>query len=158
MGYKVYEPWAAASTQPTTGQLYNNTNSIYGYSTPQAGDYTMANSPVDSGLFGGSGIGDTSIGAMIGDTGIGDMLGGMDIGDMSSLAGVLLQGYNSFFGPQSDLMKEKIGMLRDQRAANQEALGNQRAVNTAWAKGSNAVMGGSAQPTSLAASQYKQNV
>jgi hypothetical protein len=63
---------------------------------------------------------------------------------------VLGQTYSNLFGDgkkknklEMQGMKEQIGLLKEQRAANQEALANRRQFNNNWANSSNKGLGAS---------------
>lgn len=55
-----------------------------------------------------------------------------NMGQAAGLAGSAYNLYDQTLGNSADLFKEKIGMLKEQRAANQEALANHRAFNSVW--------------------------
>ncbi len=67
-------------------------------------------------------------------TGLGGLTQGTwnNLGQAAGLAGSAYNLYDQTLGNSADLYKEKIGMLREQRAANQEALANHRAFNNVW--------------------------
>ena len=78
------------------------------------------------------------------DLGLSDYLTGQSLGDYASLAGTAGSLYSNFFGDgkklaglQLDHLNEQVGMLKEQRAANQEALQNKRTFNSTWANASN---------------------
>lgn len=106
-------------------------------------------------LLGGIMTGDMSSTAPGSSLNMNNLFGDASMSDITGLAGLLMQGYNSFFGPQADLMDQQIGMLKDQRGANKLALANQAEFNKNWAEGSNKVMN---QPTGLAASAVQPKI
>ena len=55
-----------------------------------------------------------------------------NMGQAAGLAGTALNLYDQTLGNSAQLAKEKIGMLKEQRAANQEALANHRAFTNVW--------------------------
>jgi len=69
------------------------------------------------------------------------------LSDMSQVMPYFGTGYeigSSLFGDKKEdrklnrnIMKENLGMLKEQRAANQEMLGNKRKFNENWANASN---------------------
>lgn len=60
-----------------------------------------------------------------------------NLGQAAGLAGTAYGLYDSIWGNKADLFKEQLGMLKEQRAANQEMLGNKRKFNETWANSSN---------------------
>ena len=50
------------------------------------------------------------------------------------------------FGNKAKLFKEQLGMLKEQRAANQEMLANKRKFNETWSNASNGLASRYAQP------------
>ena len=60
-----------------------------------------------------------------------------NIGQAAGLAGTAYGLYDALAGNKSKLFKEQIGMLKEQRAANQEMLANKRKFNDTWANASN---------------------
>lgn len=55
-----------------------------------------------------------------------------NMGQAAGLAGSVMNLYDQTLGNSAQLAKEKIGMLKEQRAANQEALANHRAFTSVW--------------------------
>lgn len=83
--------------------------------------------------------------------GLSDYLAGQSLGDYVSLAGTAGSLYSNFLGDgkklarlQLDHLNEQVGMLKEQRAANQEALQNKRTFNSTWANASNKGLAASA--------------
>lgn len=60
-----------------------------------------------------------------------------NLGQAAGLAGTAYGLYDALAGNKSKLFKEQIGMLKEQRAANQESLANKRKFNETWANASN---------------------
>lgn len=60
-----------------------------------------------------------------------------NIGQVAGLAGTTYGLYDALAGNKSKLFKEQLGMLKDQRAANQEMLANKRKFNDTWSNASN---------------------
>lgn len=60
-----------------------------------------------------------------------------NLGQAAGLAGTAYGLYDSIWGNKADLFKEQLGMLKEQRAANQEMLTNKRKFNETWANSSN---------------------
>ena len=60
-----------------------------------------------------------------------------NLGQAAGLAGTAYGLYDALAGNKSKLFKEQIGMLKEQRAANQEMLANKRKFNETWANASN---------------------
>ena len=60
-----------------------------------------------------------------------------NIGQVAGLAGTTYGLYDALAGNKSKLFKEQLGMLKDQRAANQEMLANKRTFNDTWSNASN---------------------
>ena len=60
-----------------------------------------------------------------------------NIGQAAGLAGTAYGLYDALAGNKSKLFKEQIGLLKDQRAANQEMLANKRKFNDTWSNASN---------------------
>ena len=69
-----------------------------------------------------------------------------NLGQMSGLAGTAYELYDSMFGNKAKLFKEQLGMLKEQRAANQEMLANKRKFNETWSNASNGLASRYAQP------------
>lgn len=69
-----------------------------------------------------------------------------NLGQMSGLAGTAYGLYDALAGNKAKLFKEQLGMLREQRAANQEMLGNKRKFNEVWADASNGLASKYAEP------------
>lgn len=62
-----------------------------------------------------------------------------NFGQATGLAGTAYGLYDSIWGNKSKLFKEQLGMLKEQRAANQEMLANKRKFNETWANSSNSL-------------------
>lgn len=60
-----------------------------------------------------------------------------NLGQAAGLAGTAYGLYDAIAGNKAKLFKEQIGMLKEQRAANQESLANKRKFNDTWANASN---------------------
>lgn len=60
-----------------------------------------------------------------------------NLGQAAGLAGTAYGLYDALAGNKSKLFKEQIGMLKAQRAANQEMLDNKRKFNDTWSNASN---------------------
>lgn len=60
-----------------------------------------------------------------------------NLGQAAGLAGSAYGLYDALAGNKSKLFKEQIGLLKDQRAANQEMLDNKRKFNDTWSNASN---------------------
>lgn len=60
-----------------------------------------------------------------------------NFGQAAGLAGTGYGLYDSIWGNKAKLFKEQLGMLKEQRAANQEMLANKRKFNETWANSSN---------------------
>lgn len=60
-----------------------------------------------------------------------------NLGQAAGLAGSAYGLYDALAGNKSKLFKEQLGMLKDQRAANQEMLDNKRKFNDTWSNASN---------------------
>lgn len=60
-----------------------------------------------------------------------------NLGQAAGLAGTAYGLYDALAGNKSKLFKEQIGLLKDQRAANQEMLDNKRKFNDTWSNASN---------------------
>ena len=60
-----------------------------------------------------------------------------NIGQTAGLAGTAYGLYDALAGNKSKLFKEQLGLLKDQRAANQEMLANKRKFNDTWSNASN---------------------
>ena len=60
-----------------------------------------------------------------------------NLGQATGLAGTAYGLYDALAGNKSKLFKEQIGLLKDQRAANQEMLANKRKFNDTWSNASN---------------------
>lgn len=60
-----------------------------------------------------------------------------NLGQAAGLAGTAYGLYDSLLGNKAKLFKEQTGMLKEQRAANQESLANKRKFNETWANASN---------------------
>ena len=60
-----------------------------------------------------------------------------NIGQAAGLAGTAYGLYDALAGNKSKLFKEQLGLLKDQRAANQEMLDNKRKFNDTWSNASN---------------------
>ena len=60
-----------------------------------------------------------------------------NLGQAAGLAGTAYGLYDALAGNKSKLFKEQIGMLKEQRAANQEMLANKRKFNDTWSNASN---------------------
>lgn len=60
-----------------------------------------------------------------------------NLGQAAGLAGTAYGLYDSLLGNKAKLFKEEIGMLKEQRADNQEMLANKRKFNETWANASN---------------------
>lgn len=60
-----------------------------------------------------------------------------NLGQAAGLAGTAYGLYDAIAGNKADLYKQQIGMLKEQRAANQESLANKRKFNDTWANASN---------------------
>ena len=60
-----------------------------------------------------------------------------NLGQAAGLAGTAYGLYDALAGNKADLYKQQIGMLKDQRAANQEMLANKRKFNDTWSNASN---------------------
>ena len=60
-----------------------------------------------------------------------------NLGQAAGLAGTAYGLYDALAGNKSKLFKEQIGLLKDQRAANQEMLANKRKFNDTWSNASN---------------------
>lgn len=67
-----------------------------------------------------------------------------NIGQVAGLAGTTYGLYDALAGNKSKLFKEQLGMLKDQRAANQEMLANKRTFNDTWSNASNGLAASSA--------------
>lgn len=60
-----------------------------------------------------------------------------NLGQAAGLAGSAYGLYDALAGNKSKLFKEQVGLLKDQRAANQEMLDNKRKFNDTWSNASN---------------------
>ena len=60
-----------------------------------------------------------------------------NLGQAAGLAGSAYGLYDALLGNKADLYKQQIGMLKEQRAANQEMLANKRKFNDTWSNASN---------------------
>ena len=69
-----------------------------------------------------------------------------NLGQAAGLAGTAYGLYDSLLGNKAKLFKEQIGMLKEQRAANQEALANNRKFNETWSDASNGLAASYAAP------------
>jgi len=69
-----------------------------------------------------------------------------NLGQAAGLAGTAYGLYDSLLGNKAKLFKEQIGMLKEQRAANQEALANNRKFNETWSNASNGLAASYAAP------------
>lgn len=69
-----------------------------------------------------------------------------DVEQLTGLAGAFDKLYESQWGNQAKLFKEQLGMLKEQRAANQEMLANKRKFNETWSNASNGLASRYAQP------------
>lgn len=76
-------------------------------------------------------------------SGTGSYLGKQSLGDLTDLGSLAFGAYDQLFGNKADLFKEQLGLLRDKRAANNEALANTRLVNKNLAEGFNKGLAGS---------------
>lgn len=73
--------------------------------------------------------------------GVGDWFGKQSGGDLAGLAGMGLQAYSSLFGPGRDIGKEQLGLLRDQRDYNRQAMVDRKKFNQGLAQASKNVFG-----------------
>lgn len=85
--------------------------------------------------------------------GLGNYLSGQSLGDITGAVGAGIGTYDSLFGTGSKIRKtelagleEQLGMLKEKRAANQEALANRRQFNQTWANASNGLASSFAAP------------
>ena len=62
-----------------------------------------------------------------------------NLGQAAGLAGTGYGLYDSIWGNKAKLFKEQLGMLKEQRAANQEMLANKRKFNETWSNSSNSL-------------------
>lgn len=60
-----------------------------------------------------------------------------NLGQAAGLAGTAYGLYDALAGNKSKLFKEQLGLLKDQRAGNQEMLANKRKFNDTWSNASN---------------------
>lgn len=67
-----------------------------------------------------------------------------NLGQMAGLAGSGYNLYSNLFGDNKKLFNEQMGMLKEQRAANQEMLANKRKFNDTWSNASNGLAASSA--------------
>lgn len=85
--------------------------------------------------------------------GLGNYLSGQSLGDITGAVGAGIGTYDSLLGTGSKIRKtelagleEQLGMLKEKRAANQEALANRRQFNQTWANASNGLASSFAAP------------
>lgn len=69
-----------------------------------------------------------------------------NLGQAAGLAGAAYGLYDALAGNKAKLFKEQIGMLKEQRAANQEMLANKRKFNDTWSNASNGLAASYAAP------------
>lgn len=69
----------------------------------------------------------------------GNWFGQQSLGDLTGLAGTGLQLYSQLFGPGKDISKAKLGLLRQQTSANEQAMADRKRFNEGFAKASNQI-------------------